>query len=115
VAPRAIVVRAIAEVAADPYAFGTPLGGTADRRQAVLADAVTVYWVSRGVLTVSVVTVIHADQQEGRPLFPLRRVREVRPSAALRRFVLHQTGVSIRYRVHAGRVEVRIVRLIGHP
>ncbi|ARQ72353.1 hypothetical protein CAG99_14155 [Streptomyces marincola] len=52
---------AVAEIAVDPYAHGQALGGNRDRRQATLAGAITVYWVSTGVLTVSVVTVIHSD------------------------------------------------------
>ncbi|MGK5532081.1 hypothetical protein [Streptomyces sp. URMC 129] len=47
--------------ASPTYAHGKALGGNTDRRQAALAGTVTVYWVSSGVLTVSVVTIIHTD------------------------------------------------------
>ncbi|WP_326594518.1 hypothetical protein [Streptomyces sp. NBC_01803] len=52
---------AMAEVTADPYAHGKALGGNKDRRQAALAGTLTVYWVSSGVLTVSLVTIVHTD------------------------------------------------------
>ncbi|GAB2891298.1 type II toxin-antitoxin system RelE family toxin [Streptomyces mayteni] len=51
----------IAQVAADPYAYGSAVGGNRDRRQAPLAGTVTVYWVSHGVLTVTVVRIAHTD------------------------------------------------------
>ncbi|MFR9724978.1 type II toxin-antitoxin system RelE family toxin [Streptomyces sp. MS19] len=52
---------AMAHVAADPYAHGHALGGVRDRREASLAGTVTVYWVSNGILTISVVRIIHTD------------------------------------------------------
>ncbi|MFE7132611.1 hypothetical protein ACFVIM_17310 [Streptomyces sp. NPDC057638] len=45
----------IARVAMDPYRYGIPLAGNRDRREDMIAGAVTVFWLSAGVLTVSVV------------------------------------------------------------
>ncbi|WP_223290921.1 hypothetical protein [Streptomyces avicenniae] len=52
---------AMAHVAVTPYAHGEALGGDKDRRQASLAGTITVYWVSDGVLTISVVRIVHTD------------------------------------------------------
>lgn len=52
----------IAALARDPYGLGsTPSDprGSRDRRQVPLADTLTVYWVSAGVLTISVVQIVH--------------------------------------------------------
>ncbi|MFE7132380.1 type II toxin-antitoxin system RelE/ParE family toxin [Streptomyces sp. NPDC057638] len=50
-------------VARDPHAFGSPIGGTGNsKRTAVIAGALTDYWISSpGVLTVSVVSIVHTD------------------------------------------------------
>lgn len=53
--------REIARVAADPYGHGRALDKTGDYREAALAGTLTVYWVSAGVLTVSVVRIVHTD------------------------------------------------------
>ncbi|MFI1015294.1 hypothetical protein [Streptomyces sp. NPDC020965] len=53
--------REITEVAATPYAFGNPVDGLRDKRRAVLAGAVTDYWISGSVLTVTVVSIVHTD------------------------------------------------------
>jgi mRNA-degrading endonuclease RelE of RelBE toxin-antitoxin system len=60
-ARRAQFETAMAKVAADPYAHGQAMGGDKDRRQAVLAGALTVFLVSRGVLVVTVVRIVHTD------------------------------------------------------
>lgn len=60
-ARRATFDQAIARVAADPHSHGRALDKTGDYREAVLAGAVTVYWISRGVLVVSVVRIVHTD------------------------------------------------------
>ncbi|MFD7547367.1 hypothetical protein ACFV0R_28295 [Streptomyces sp. NPDC059578] len=46
-------------IARSPYAFGSPVGGINDRRQAAVAGTVTMYWISQNVLTISVVTIVH--------------------------------------------------------
>jgi hypothetical protein len=47
-------------LAVDPYGHGSaPIKGDADYRQAVIADAVVVYYVSSGVLTVTVARIVH--------------------------------------------------------
>ena len=51
----------IVRVAAEPHAHGRALDQSGDYREAVLAGAVTVYWISRGVLVVSVVRIVHTD------------------------------------------------------
>jgi hypothetical protein len=51
----------IARIAARPHRHGKAVGGTRDRREAVVAGTVTVYWVSGSVLTVSVVRIVHTD------------------------------------------------------
>lgn len=50
----------MARLAQEPYGHGRA-SGSRDRRQAEVAGAVVVYWISRNVLTVSVVTVVHTD------------------------------------------------------
>lgn len=60
-ARRAKFDQEIARVAQDPYGHGSPVGGNRDRRQAHIAGTVTIYWVSEGVLTVSVVRIVHTD------------------------------------------------------
>ncbi|MFB4196381.1 hypothetical protein [Streptomyces carpaticus] len=52
----------IADLARDPYGLGSSPSdprGSNDRRQVSLADTLTVYWVSSGVLTISVVQIVH--------------------------------------------------------
>ncbi|MCX4663995.1 hypothetical protein ACIBCB_07945 [Streptomyces uncialis] len=51
----------IREIAAAPYRYGSPLDGIRERRQHVVAGAVTVYWISDRVVTVSVVRIAHTD------------------------------------------------------
>lgn len=58
---RARFLAEVATVAKAPYQYGVALGGVRDRREATLAGAATVFWVSRSVLTISVVTVVHPD------------------------------------------------------
>lgn len=50
----------MARLAQDPYGHGRA-SDSRDRRQAEAAGVVVVYWISRNVLTVSVVTVVHTD------------------------------------------------------
>ncbi|MFB7764247.1 hypothetical protein [Streptomyces xiamenensis] len=52
----------ITALTADPYGLGSSPSdprGSKDRRQVNLADTLTVYWVSSGVLTISVVQIVH--------------------------------------------------------
>ncbi|SCK60550.1 hypothetical protein YW7DRAFT_05992 [Streptomyces sp. AmelKG-E11A] len=51
--------RRMGQVARNPYGFGNPVDGIEDRRQAVVAGTITLYWISRSVLTISVVKVVH--------------------------------------------------------
>ncbi|MFE7130798.1 type II toxin-antitoxin system RelE family toxin [Streptomyces sp. NPDC057638] len=51
----------VGRLAENPYVFGVALQGNEDRREATLAGAAVVFWVSRNVLTMSVITVVHAD------------------------------------------------------
>lgn len=51
----------IAAVAATPHRYGRALDNSGDYREAVLAGAVTVYWISDSVLVVSVVRIVHTD------------------------------------------------------
>ncbi|UCM91634.1 hypothetical protein [Streptomyces marincola] len=58
---RRLFEAAVADIAAAPYVHGQALDENRDRRQAPVAGAVTVYWVSSGVLTVFVVRITHTD------------------------------------------------------
>lgn len=52
----------IADLARDPYGLGSSPAGprdSDDRRQVSLAGTLTVYWVSSGILTISVVQIVH--------------------------------------------------------
>ncbi|GLF95229.1 type II toxin-antitoxin system RelE family toxin [Streptomyces yaizuensis] len=57
---RADFSREIGKVALNPYSHGSPVTGR-DKRRAVLAGVVTDFWVSQGVLTVTVVSLVHTD------------------------------------------------------
>ncbi|MDT0270542.1 hypothetical protein RM844_30145 [Streptomyces sp. DSM 44915] len=50
---------AMRDLAADPYGCGSaPIGGERDRRDATVAGVAVRYYVSRGVLTVTVARIV---------------------------------------------------------
>lgn len=51
----------IAKVADNPHAYGRSVDRMHDRRRAVIAGAMTDYRISEGVLTVTVVGIVHTD------------------------------------------------------
>ncbi|MFD5554691.1 hypothetical protein ACFWIA_12740 [Streptomyces sp. NPDC127068] len=51
----------VARLPENPYAFGVALQGNQDRRNATLADTDTVFWVTRGMSTTSVITIVQAN------------------------------------------------------